>query len=428
MLVFVGLETLSLALYVLCALPQTRLRAQEAGMKYFILSSFASAFLLYGISLVYGATGTTRFAGMAAFLRSHQALTSEGFGPLLLVGMGLMMVGFSFKVSAVPFQAWTPDVYAGAPTPVTAFMSVGTKMAAFAAIIRVFIVALSSQTTRWEPAIWAIAALTMIAGNLLAVSQRDVKRMLAYSSVAHAGYIMIGIATGTILGFSSVLVYLATYAAMNLGAFGVVAILERRDGQGTQLSDYNGLARRQPVLAAVLLICLLSLAGFPPLAGFAGKYSVFFAAYVGGHLELTIIGAVTSMIGLFYYLRIIWAMYFVQSGMVSAPASPAPAASATMAAPALAAPALAAVGANSGGSSGPAGPAERGVASGRATAARATEPASAAVRTAARAAAPGIAAASGLALGIAAALTVVVGILPGPLFQFALQAAAAALR
>jgi NADH-quinone oxidoreductase subunit N len=428
MTIFVGLELLSLGLYILSAYVANRFSSQEAGMKYFLLSSFASGFLLYGMALTYGATGATSLVGIRAFLDHHAFSVTGGYGPLLLAGLSLMAVGFCFKVSGVPFHTWTPDVYVGAPTTITAFMSVGTKVAAFVALARVFLFALAPLFTFWQPIFWSVAILSMIAGNLLAVTQTDVKRMLAYSSVAHAGYIMIGIATGTILGFSSVLVYLATYAAMNLGAFGVVAILERRDGQGTQLSDYNGLARRQPVLAAVLLICLLSLAGFPPLAGFAGKYSVFFAAYVGGHLELTIIGAVTSMIGLFYYLRIIWAMYFVQSGMVSAPASPAPAASATMAAPALAAPALAAVGANSGGSSGPAGPAERGVASGRATAARATEPASAAVRTAARAAAPGIAAASGLALGIAAALTVVVGILPGPLFQFALQAAAAALR
>ncbi len=197
MLVFVGLETLSIALYVLCALPQTRLRAQEAGMKYFILSSFASAFLLYGISLTYGATGTTSLAGISTFLRTNQALNSEGFGPLLLVGMGLLVVGFSFKVSAIPFQAWTPDVYTGAPTPVTAFMSVGTKVAAFAAVARVFIAALSSQTFRWEPVFWAVAALTMIGGNLLAVSQRDVKRMLAYSSIANAGYILVAVATAS---------------------------------------------------------------------------------------------------------------------------------------------------------------------------------------------------------------------------------------
>ena len=325
MLVFVGLETLSLALYVLCALPQTRLRAQEAGMKYFILSSFASAFLLYGISLVYGATGTTRFADMTLFLRTHQALTSEGFGPLLLVGMGLMMVGFSFKVSAVPFQAWTPDVYTGAPTPVTAFMSVGTKVAAFAAIIRVFVVALSSQTTRWEPAFWAIAALTMVAGNLLAVSQRDVKRMLSYSSVANAGYMLVAVATASQRASASLLIYLVTYAVANIGAFGVVALIERDDGRRTALDDFNGLGRRSPALAAVMALFLFSLAGIPPLAGFLGKYEVFYAAITGGQISLAIIGVLTSLLGMFYYLRVVWAMYFVEPQAQVGAVAPAPA-------------------------------------------------------------------------------------------------------
>lgn len=324
MLVFVGLETLSLALYVLCALPQVRLRAQEAGMKYFILSSFASAFLLYGISLTYGATGTTRFADMATFLRSHQALSGEGFGPLLLVGMGLMVVGFSFKVSAVPFQSWTPDVYTGAPTPVTAFMSVGTKVAAFAAIIRVFIVALSTQSSRWEPVIWVIAALTMVVGNLLAVSQRDVKRMLAYSSVANAGYMLVAVATMTPRATSSLLIYLLTYAVANIGAFGVVALIERHDGRGTGLDDFAGLGRRSPALAGVMALFLFSLAGVPPLAGFLGKYIVFYVAITDGQLSLAIIGVLSSLLGMYYYLRVVWAMYFVEPQASSALAAPTP--------------------------------------------------------------------------------------------------------
>ncbi|HEX9035771.1 MAG TPA: NADH-quinone oxidoreductase subunit N [Ktedonobacterales bacterium] len=322
MVVFVGLETLSLALYVLSALPQTRRRAQEAGMKYFILSSFASAFLLYGIALTYGAIGATRFVDISVFLRSHQALTSEGFGPLLLVGMGLMIVGFSFKVSAVPFQSWTPDVYTGAPTPVTAFMSVGTKMAAFAAIVRVFVVALSSQTSRWENVIWVIAALTMVFGNLLAVSQRDVKRMLSYSSVANAGYILVAVATPTTRATASLLIYLLTYAVANVGAFGVVALVERNDGRGVALDDFAGLSRRNPALAAVMAVFLFSLAGIPPTAGFLGKWVVFYAAIVGGQISLAIIGVLASLLGMYYYLRVVWAMYFVEPqahGMISAP-------------------------------------------------------------------------------------------------------------
>jgi NADH-quinone oxidoreductase subunit N len=314
MLVFIGLETLSLALYVLCALPQTRLRAQEAGMKYFILSSFASAFLLYGISLSYGATGTTSLAGIADFLRTHQALTSEGFGPLLLVGMGLLVVGFSFKVSAIPFQAWTPDVYTGAPTPVTAFMSVGTKVAAFAAVARVFVAALSSQTFRWEPVFWAVAVLTMVGGNLLAISQRDVKRMLAYSSIANAGYILVAVTTATTQATAALLIYLATYAVANVGAFGVVALVERNDGRGTTLDDFAGLSRRSPALAAVMALFLFSLAGVPPTAGFLGKYVVFYAAMVGGQVPLAIIGVLASVFGMFYYLRVVWAMYFDEPG------------------------------------------------------------------------------------------------------------------
>ncbi len=324
MLVFVGLETLSLSLYVLCALPQTRLRAQEAGLKYFILSSFASAFLLYGISMTYGATGTTSISGVSSFLRTHQALTSEGFGPLLLLGMGLLAVGFSFKVSAIPFQAWTPDVYTGAPTPVTAFMSVGTKMAAFAAIVRVFAAALSTQSFRWEPVFWAIAALTMIGGNLLAVSQRDVKRMLAYSSIANAGYILVAVATASPRAMASLLIYLATYAAANVGAFGVVALVERNDGRGTALDDFAGLSRRNPALAAVMALFLFSLAGIPPTAGFMGKYVVFYAAIIGGQASLAIIGVLASVLGMFYYLRVVWAMYFIEPHSQSVTSAPQP--------------------------------------------------------------------------------------------------------
>ena len=321
MTVFVGLETLSLALYILCALPQTRLRSQEAGMKYFILSSFASAFLLYGMSLVYGSTGATDIPQIARFLGTHQAALAQGFGPLLIVGIGLMAVGFGFKVSAVPFQAWTPDVYVGAPTPVTAFMSVGTKVAAFAALIRVFVYALQTQTSRWEPVIWALAALTMVVGNLLAVTQRDVKRMLAYSSVANAGYLLVAVTTASPRAIASLLVYLAAYAAMNLGAFGVTLLVERSDGRGTRLEDFNGLGRRNPALAAAMAIFMFSLAGVPPTAGFIAKYFVFFAAMLGKQVPLAIIGIVASILGMFYYLRVVWAMYFVDAQAESAAAT-----------------------------------------------------------------------------------------------------------
>ncbi|MFI5273111.1 MAG: NADH-quinone oxidoreductase subunit N [Ktedonobacterales bacterium] len=310
MIIFVGLEALSLALYVLSAYILYRPRSQEAGLKYFILSSFASAFLLYGMALTYGATGATNLFAIRAFVTTHAFVATSGFGPLLLAGLALMAVGFCFKVSAVPFQAWTPDVYVGAPTSVTAFMSVGTKVAAFLALTRVFVVALSPVVPHWTPVLWAVAVLTMIVGNVLAVTQRDVKRMLAYSSVANAGYMLVAVVTATPAAIAALLVYLATYAAMNLGAFGVVLALERNDGLGTTLDEYAGLARKRPGIAAVMAIFLFSLAGVPLLAGFIGKYDVFYAAVVGGHLELAIIGVLTSAVGFFYYLRVVWAMYF----------------------------------------------------------------------------------------------------------------------
>jgi NADH-quinone oxidoreductase subunit N len=236
-----------------------------------------------------------------------------------------MAVGFCFKVSAVPFHFWTPDVYTGAPTSVTAFMSVATKVAAFAAIARVYLFALAPARADWQPIFWGVAILSMVGGNVLAVTQTDVKRLLAYSSVAQAGYILIGIAVGTRAGYAASLVYLATYTVMNIGAFGVVAALERADGQGTTLADYAGLARRRPWLAAVMLLCLLALAGIPPLAGFLGKWAVFYAAVTGGHTELAIVGLLTSIAGVYYYLRVVWAMYFAEPAGVTSPPAPLPA-------------------------------------------------------------------------------------------------------
>ncbi len=312
MIIFVGLEVLSLSLYVLSAYIVRRFRSQEAGMKYFILSSFASAFLLYGMSLTYGATGATSLSGIQAFVakHAHSMQVTSGFGPLLLVGIGLMVVGFSFKVSAIPFQAWTPDVYVGAPTPVTAFMSVGTKVAAFLALVRVFLVAFHPLQNEWQPLFWVVAVLTMVGGNVLAVTQRDVKRMLAYSSVANAGYMLVAVVTGTSQALAALLIYLGAYAAMNLGAFGVVLALEHNNGLGTTLDDYAGLARKRPGIAAAMALFLFALAGIPPTAGFAGKYFVFYAAIIGGHLDLAIIGVLASVMGMYYYLRVIWAMYF----------------------------------------------------------------------------------------------------------------------
>ncbi len=317
MTIFLALEILSLALYILSAFISGRFKSQEAGMKYFLLSSFASGFLLYGMALVYGSTGTTSLSGITTFLSEHAPnLTRDAFGtdygPMLVIGMGLLAVGFAFKVSAIPFHAWTPDVYEGAPTSITAFMSVGTKSAAFIALARTFMVTLHPVSASWSGVIWAIAILTMVGGNILAATQNNVKRMLAYSSIAHAGYILVGITLNTSDGLASVLFYLGAYTFMNIGAFGAVLALERREGQGTDLADYAGLARRQPVLAGVMALFLLALAGFPGTVGFPAKWYVFYAAVKDGHLELAIIGLLASVLGFFYYLRVIWAMYFTE--------------------------------------------------------------------------------------------------------------------
>ncbi len=410
MTVFVGLETLSLSLYILCALPQTRLRSQESGMKYFILSSFASAFLLYGMSLVYGATGATGLPDIARYLAQHQAGLGQSSGPLLVVGMSLMLVGFGFKVSAVPFQAWTPDVYTGAPTTVTAFMSVGTKVAAFAALARVFLYALQTQNSRWEPALWALAVVTMVVGNIMAVTQRDVKRMLAYSSIANAGYLLVAITTASPRAVASLLFYLAAYAAMNLGAFGVTLLVERNDGRGVTLDDFNGLGRRNPALAAAMALFMFSLAGVPPTAGFLAKYFVFFAAMVGRQVPLAIIGILASVLGMFYYLRVVWAMYFVDEGQAVVSPAPSPV------------PALAAVAAGSAGADG-----------------GAREPLSAQLATqettrdeersvAVRARPHRTPLGSAVALVIAVALTLLLIVVASPLDTYAQTAASALLR
>src|SRR5229473_6876580 len=322
--VFLGLEMLSLALYILCGFVTRRQSSQEAGMKYFLLSSFASAFLLYGVALAYGATGSTSFNGIKQFLATQTTVSTHlppGLAPnalqysavhsstLLLIAMGLLTVGFAFKVSAIPFQAWTPDVYDGAPAPVTAFMSVGTKAAALIAFARVFDVMLPLVRPDWEVVVLAITILTIIGGNIMALVQSNVKRMLAYSSIANAGYLLIGVVAGGAIGLSAILFYLLCYTFMNVGAFGVVSVLERADNSGSSLSDLRGLWYRQPLLAGLLAFFMLSLAGFPPMAGFAAKYYIFYAALQSGHPELLIIGVLASVLGMYYYLRVIAAMF-----------------------------------------------------------------------------------------------------------------------
>ena len=316
-IIFVGLEMFSLALYILCGFAAQRKASQEAGIKYFLLSSFASAFLLYGIALIYAATGSTTLTAIANFVKPlHQAPI------LLLVGMGLLIVGFAFKVSAIPFQAWTPDVYQGAPAPVTAFMSVGTKVAALLAFVRVFGFVLLPVHNDWMPVVWALAVVTIVIGNLMALTQSNVKRMLAYSSIAHGGYLLIGVVVGGPAGASAILFYLSCYLFMNLGAFGVISILERIDNSGYDATDLRGLWYRCPWIAGLLAFFLISLAGFPPMAGFAAKYYMFYIALTNGHPELLIIGVLASILGIYYYLRPIATMFMQQEENAPMPRIP----------------------------------------------------------------------------------------------------------
>ncbi len=318
LVVFIGIEMLSLSLYILCGFVARRKSSQESGMKYFLLSSFASAFLLYGIALTYGATGSTSFEGISAFLTNHATFPTRS---MLLIGMSLLAVGFAFKVSAIPFQAWTPDVYEGAPAPVTAFMSIATKAAAIIAFARVFGVVFYNAHNDWLPIIETITILTIIGGNILALAQSNLKRLLAYSGIAHAGYLLIGIVassaavSGTSFpnarttALSSILFYLLCYTFLNMGAFGIATLLERADNSGNDIQDLRGLWYRRPIMAGALAFFLLGLAGFPPMAGFAGKYYLFYSAINSGHPELLIVGVLASILGMYYYLRFIAAMF-----------------------------------------------------------------------------------------------------------------------
>jgi NADH-quinone oxidoreductase subunit N len=300
---FLALEILSLALYVLTGITGRR-GSNEAAMKYFLLGAFSSAFFLYGIAMAYGATGTTKIADIA------NALTGRTDDlAIALLAFAFLAVAFAFKVSSVPFHMWTPDVYQGAPTPVTAFMSAATKVAAFMALIRVLNVAFQPLTWDWIPVIWILAAASMIVGSVLAIAQTDVKRMLAYSSIAHAGFILTGLTAANQAGIRSAMFYLVAYAPMTLGAFGVVMLVSSRGEERTSLGSYAGLGRRSPVLAALMTLFLLALAGIPPTAGFVAKAGVFGAAIGAGHWSLALIGVLASVAAAFFYLRVIVMMY-----------------------------------------------------------------------------------------------------------------------
>lgn len=303
-IVFLGIELLSLPLYVLAGFARPALDSEESALKYFLLGAFASGFLLYGIVLIFGATGSTNLAQIAAFLgRGGQ------HGVMIYAGIGLLLVGLGFKVSAVPFHQWTPDVYEGAPTAVTAFMIAGTKAAGFAVLLRILLVAFPQLRAVWLPAIAVLAVITMMVGNITAIAQENIKRMLAYSSIAHAGYILVAIAAGGDTGSRAVIFYLAIYALMNLGAFGVLIAAGRGGAERVTLGDVAGLARERPLLAAVMSLFLLALAGFPPTAGFIGKLLIFQAAVQGGLTWLALIAVLNSVVSVYYYARVIVFMY-----------------------------------------------------------------------------------------------------------------------
>jgi NADH-quinone oxidoreductase subunit N len=316
LVVFIALEILSLCVYVLTGIRRDSLRGTEAAFKYFLLGAFSSAFFLYGIAFTYGITGSTRLTAVGSYL-SAQALASN---PMVLIALALLLVGFAFKISAVPFHMWTPDAYEGAPAIVTGFMSTGVKAAAFAAFARVFLSAFEPFTADWAPIVAGLAALTMILGTVVGVAQSNLKRMLAYSSIAHGGYLLVGLVAANQVGKAAILFYLLGYSVTNLGAFGVIALLGSRDRDTDELRDYAGLWHSHPALAALMTVCLLSLGGFPPTVGFIGKWYIFSAAVSAGYYWLAIIGVLTSVVSVFFYLRVVVMMYMADRTGAPVPA------------------------------------------------------------------------------------------------------------
>jgi len=301
--VFLALEILSLALYVLTGLGGRR--SSEAAMKYFLLGAFSSAFFLYGVAMAYGATASTKIPAIVGALSGQ-----TGSQAIALLAMGFLAIGFGFKVSAAPFHMWTPDVYQGAPTPVVAYMSAATKVAAFFALIRVFDVALQPLTESWTPIVYAISLVSVIVGSVLAAVQRDVKRMLAYSSVAHAGFILAGLTSANVIGIRAAMFYLIAYSVMTIGSFGVTMLVAVRTAEPSSYEGYEGLGTRSPVLAALLTVFLLSLAGIPPTVGFIAKLTVFGSAIRAGNWPLALVCVLASVIAAYAYLRVIVRMYF----------------------------------------------------------------------------------------------------------------------
>ena len=340
-IVFVSLELLSIPLYILAAFrsikndgTESALKSEESGMKYFILGAFSSAFLVFGSALVYGATGTTNIPEIFSLVGSVASTTSAATF-YLLIGAALLFVGLGFKVAVVPFHMWTPDVYEGAPTPVTAFMSVTAKIGGFAALLRILVtgfaalIIVEGEPVAWQAMVSIVAVLTLVLGNFVAIAQRNLKRMLAYSSIAHAGYILVAVAAAGTAGLAdaatqSALVYMLAYMFTNLGAFAVVMAIEKEDGSGGNIEDITGLARSRPLMAMAMTIFMLSLTGIPLTAGFVGKFMVFASAVQAGLYGLAVIGVLTSVVSAFYYMRVVVNMYLRDSAGELQPALETP--------------------------------------------------------------------------------------------------------
>ncbi len=307
MTIFLGLEVLSVSLYVLAGFFRGDPRSNEAGLKYFFLGAFSTGFLLYGVALLYGVSGSTKIAAIAQHVSQSPAIIQN---PMFIAGSILLLIGFLFKIGAAPFHMWAPDVYQGAPTPITAFMSAGPKAAAFAALLRISIVALGTIQADISALFWVLAVLTMIVGNFIALSQTNIKRMLAYSSIAHAGYALVGIVAWNQIGLSAILFYMLVYTFMNIGAFAVLVLAGKKGEENLTLEGFAGFGFKRPFLGVAMCIFLFALMGLPPTAGFTGKFFVFAGALKAGYVWLAIIGVLNSAVSLYYYLRVIVYMYF----------------------------------------------------------------------------------------------------------------------
>lgn len=304
-MIFLGIEIVSICLYILAGIWRGNTKSNEAALKYFLLGAFATGFLLYGMALIYGATGTTKLTKIALALSSGQIISK----PLLLMGMVLLIVGFGFKIASVPFHMWAPDVYQGAPTPITAFMAVGPKAAVFASFFRVFVYAMPELAPSWEIVLSILAVLSMFFGNLGAIFQTNIKRLLAYSSISHAGYILIALIAKNSLGSASLLFYLLAYVFTTFGAFAIVIMLGNKGNENLEITDYSGLAYKHPLMALSMTVFLLSLGGVPPMAGFVGKFYIFSAAIKEGHIPLVVIAVLNTVISFYYYLKVVVQMY-----------------------------------------------------------------------------------------------------------------------